>query len=203
MFTDRNFATSLLFMAVTGVLLLAGLALLPPLLQNMYGYSVLQSGFLTAPRGVGTLFSMLIAGPPDRQDRRAAAGRHRRRPDGRVALHDDRLRDRPAVAAGDRQRRRPGARPRPHFRSAANAGVRDAGAAHADDRRGAAQPVAQHRRVDRHFGRQHAAGADDAGQPRRHGGADHAADDPDREPGNAADASRRSPGRPRSPTSMR
>ena len=62
MFTDRNFATSLLFMAVTGVLLLAGLALLPPLLQTMYGYSVLQSGFLTAPRGIGTLFSMLIAG---------------------------------------------------------------------------------------------------------------------------------------------
>jgi DHA2 family multidrug resistance protein len=62
MFKDRNFATSLVFMAVTGVLLLAGLALLPPLLQNMYGYSVLQSGFLTAPRGIGTLFSMLIAG---------------------------------------------------------------------------------------------------------------------------------------------
>jgi DHA2 family multidrug resistance protein len=62
MFKDRNFATGLLFMAVTGVLLLAGLALLPPLLQNLYGYSVLQSGFLTAPRGVGTLFSMLIAG---------------------------------------------------------------------------------------------------------------------------------------------
>ncbi|HEY8435416.1 MAG TPA: DHA2 family efflux MFS transporter permease subunit [Sphingomicrobium sp.] len=62
MFKDRNFATSLVFMAVTGVLLLAGLALLPPLLQNLYGYSVLQSGFLTAPRGIGTLFSMLIAG---------------------------------------------------------------------------------------------------------------------------------------------
>jgi DHA2 family multidrug resistance protein len=62
MFTDRNFATSLLFMAATGVLLLAGLALLPPLLQTMYGYSVLQSGFLTAPRGVGTLISMLMAG---------------------------------------------------------------------------------------------------------------------------------------------
>src|SRR5438067_2095196 len=62
MFTDRNFATSLLFMAVTGVLLLAGLALLPPLLQTLYGYSVLQSGFLTAPRGVGTLISMLMAG---------------------------------------------------------------------------------------------------------------------------------------------
>jgi DHA2 family multidrug resistance protein len=62
MFKDRNFATGLMFMAVTGVLLLAGLALLPPLLQNMYGYSVLQSGFLTAPRGVGTLISMLMAG---------------------------------------------------------------------------------------------------------------------------------------------
>ena len=62
MFADRNFATGLVFMAVTGVLLLAGLALLPPLLQNLYGYSVLQSGFLTAPRGVGTLISMLIAG---------------------------------------------------------------------------------------------------------------------------------------------
>src|ERR671920_20910 len=62
MFADRNFATALVFMAVTGVLLLAGLALLPPLLQNLYGYSVLQSGFLTAPRGVGTLISMLLAG---------------------------------------------------------------------------------------------------------------------------------------------
>jgi len=31
-------------------------------LQNMYGYSVLQSGFLTAPRGIGTLISMLLAG---------------------------------------------------------------------------------------------------------------------------------------------
>ena len=62
MFADRNFSTGLLFMAVTGVLLLAGLALLPPLLQNLYGYSVLQSGYLTAPRGVGTLISMLVAG---------------------------------------------------------------------------------------------------------------------------------------------
>ncbi|HVF84209.1 MAG TPA: DHA2 family efflux MFS transporter permease subunit, partial [Sphingomicrobium sp.] len=62
MFADRNFATGLLFMAVTGVLLLAGLALLPPLLQQLYGYSVLQSGILTAPRGVGTLISMLVAG---------------------------------------------------------------------------------------------------------------------------------------------
>jgi len=62
MFTDRNFALGLMFMVVTGVLLLAGLALLPPLLQRLYGYSVLQSGIMTAPRGVGTLISMLMAG---------------------------------------------------------------------------------------------------------------------------------------------
>lgn len=62
MFRDRNFATGMLFMAVTGVMLLAGLALLPPMLQGLFGYSVLQSGFLTAPRGVGTLLSMLVVG---------------------------------------------------------------------------------------------------------------------------------------------
>ena len=62
LFADRNFAIGLLFMVVTGVLLLAGLALLPPLLQSLYGYSVLQAGIMTAPRGVGTLISMLLAG---------------------------------------------------------------------------------------------------------------------------------------------
>jgi DHA2 family multidrug resistance protein len=62
LFADRNFALGLMFMMVTGVLLLAGLALLPPLLQNLYGYSVFQAGLMTSPRGVGTLISMLIAG---------------------------------------------------------------------------------------------------------------------------------------------
>ena len=62
LFADRNFAVALLFMAVTGLLLLAGLALLPPLLQQLFGYSVLDSGFLTMPRGIGTLVSMLVAG---------------------------------------------------------------------------------------------------------------------------------------------
>ncbi|MBV8685440.1 MAG: DHA2 family efflux MFS transporter permease subunit [Alphaproteobacteria bacterium] len=62
MFADRNFSFALVFMVVTGVLLLAGLALLPPLLQRLYGYSVLDSGFLTAPRGIGTLISMMLAG---------------------------------------------------------------------------------------------------------------------------------------------
>ncbi len=62
LFSDRNFVTGLLFMLVIGLLLLGVLALLPPLLQTLFGYSVLQSGFLTAPRGVGTLVSMMVAG---------------------------------------------------------------------------------------------------------------------------------------------
>ncbi|MCY7280269.1 MAG: DHA2 family efflux MFS transporter permease subunit, partial [Sphingomonas bacterium] len=62
MFADRNFALGMFFMVVTGVLLLAGLALLPPLLQRLYGYSVLQSGLLTMPRGIGTLITMVLAG---------------------------------------------------------------------------------------------------------------------------------------------
>ena len=80
MFADRNFSTGLLFMAVMGVMLFAGLALLPPMLQSLLGYSVLQSGFLTAPRGVGTLDLDDRRRPAGRQGRRAPAGpaRHRR-----------------------------------------------------------------------------------------------------------------------------
>jgi DHA2 family multidrug resistance protein len=62
MFTDRNFSAGLMFMGVMGVMMFAGLALLPPLLQTLLGYSVLQSGFLTAPRGIGTLVSMIVVG---------------------------------------------------------------------------------------------------------------------------------------------
>jgi DHA2 family multidrug resistance protein len=62
MLADRNFSTALLFMAVMGVMMFAGLALLPTMLQSLLGYSVLQSGWLTAPRGVGTLISMIVVG---------------------------------------------------------------------------------------------------------------------------------------------
>ena len=61
-FADGNFSTGLVLMAIMGLMLFAGLALLPPLLQSLLGYSVLQSGFLTAPRGIGVLLSMIVAG---------------------------------------------------------------------------------------------------------------------------------------------
>jgi len=62
MFADRNFSAGLIFMGVMGVMMFAGLALLPTLLQSLLGYSVLQAGFLTAPRGLGTLVSMIVVG---------------------------------------------------------------------------------------------------------------------------------------------
>ena len=200
MFTDRNFATSLVFMAVTGVLLLAGLALLPPLLQNMYGYSVLQSGFLTAPRGVGTLFSMLIAGRlTGKIDARLLVGIG-------VVLMGVSLYmmtgfaidqpSRPVIVSGVVQGLGLGL----IFVPLQTLAFETLVGAHADDRRRAAQPVAQHRRLGRHFGRQHAAGADDPG---RH--ADMAAQItqqtiPTANP-RCCRRSRRSRGRRRSPTS--
>jgi DHA2 family multidrug resistance protein len=45
-----------------GLLLLATSALLPPFLQNLGGYSVLDTGLLLAPRGVGTMISMVFVG---------------------------------------------------------------------------------------------------------------------------------------------
>ncbi len=43
-------------------MLFATLALLPPLLQDLLNYSVLTTGLVTAPRGIGTLAAMVILG---------------------------------------------------------------------------------------------------------------------------------------------
>lgn len=61
-FTDRNFVSSLALMFVVGIVMLASSALLPPFLQNLGGYSVTDTGFLLAPRGIGTMVAMLFAG---------------------------------------------------------------------------------------------------------------------------------------------
>ncbi len=61
-FKDRNFVSSLVLMFVVGMIMLASSALLPPFLQNLGGYSVTDTGFLMAPRGIGTMISMVIAG---------------------------------------------------------------------------------------------------------------------------------------------
>ena len=62
LFKDRNFAIGLFFIFVVGIILLATLALLPPFLQNLMGYPVVTTGLVLAPRGIGTMFAMLIVG---------------------------------------------------------------------------------------------------------------------------------------------
>ena len=61
-FKDRNYLSAMLLMFVTGAILVASSALLPPYLQNLGGYSVSETGLLMAPRGFGTMFAMMFAG---------------------------------------------------------------------------------------------------------------------------------------------
>lgn len=62
MFRDRNFVMGLVFIFIIGLTLFSGLALLPPLLQRLMGYPVIETGLVMAPRGVGTMLSMLLVG---------------------------------------------------------------------------------------------------------------------------------------------
>jgi len=62
LFRDRNFVTGLVFIFIVGIILLATLALLPPMLQNLMDYPVLTTGLVLAPRGIGTMIAMLVVG---------------------------------------------------------------------------------------------------------------------------------------------
>jgi DHA2 family multidrug resistance protein len=62
LYKDRNFLTGNVLIFVVGVVLFATLALMPPMLQELMGYSALQAGLVTAPRGAGTLIAMLFIG---------------------------------------------------------------------------------------------------------------------------------------------
>ena len=62
LFTDRNFVTACVSITVLGGILMAGAALVAPMLQALFGYPVLLAGVLTSPRGIGTMAGMLIAG---------------------------------------------------------------------------------------------------------------------------------------------
>ena len=91
MFADSNFVTALVLIFMVGVILLAGLALLPPMLQNLFGYPVVTTGMVLAPRGVGTMISMIVVGRLVGTRRRPAPDPRRPVADRLLALADDRL----------------------------------------------------------------------------------------------------------------
>ncbi len=61
-FADRNFVTGLVFIFVIGIILLASLALLPPMLSRIFNYPTITTGLIMAPRGIGTMISMIVVG---------------------------------------------------------------------------------------------------------------------------------------------
>ncbi len=62
LFKNRNLVTGMGFMILVGMTTMAPMALLPPMLQNLFGYPVIDTGLALAPRGVGVLLTMAIAG---------------------------------------------------------------------------------------------------------------------------------------------
>ena len=62
LFRDRNFAIGLFIMFIISIILLSTMTLLPPFLQNLKGYPVITTGFVLAPRGMGTMTAMFMVG---------------------------------------------------------------------------------------------------------------------------------------------
>ncbi len=62
LFKDRNFVTGNIFIFVVGIILFATLVLLPPLFQGLMNYPVITTGLIMAPRGIGTMLSMIFVG---------------------------------------------------------------------------------------------------------------------------------------------
>ena len=62
LFADRNFVAGVVFIFIVGIILLATMALLPPYLQQLKGYPVMTTGLILAPRGVGSMVSMMLVG---------------------------------------------------------------------------------------------------------------------------------------------
>jgi DHA2 family multidrug resistance protein len=62
LFRDQNFVIGIILIFIVGAVLLATLSLLTPYLEELMNYPVLTAGLVLAPRGVGTMAAMLVAG---------------------------------------------------------------------------------------------------------------------------------------------
>ena len=61
-FADRNFAIATAIGFSLGVLIYSAMALIPPMMEALFGYSTLGVGLTLAPRGLGTLVAMMVVG---------------------------------------------------------------------------------------------------------------------------------------------
>ncbi|MGC2235531.1 MAG: DHA2 family efflux MFS transporter permease subunit [Pyrinomonadaceae bacterium] len=61
-FLNRNFAVGTALIASVGVVLYGSTALLPLFLQTLLGYPAVESGLAVSPRGIGSIFSMVVVG---------------------------------------------------------------------------------------------------------------------------------------------
>jgi DHA2 family multidrug resistance protein len=59
---DRNYASGLVFYFLVGLILYATRALLPTLLQELMGYPVITTGWVTGPSALGTVVAMMMTG---------------------------------------------------------------------------------------------------------------------------------------------
>lgn len=60
-FRDRNYLGGTVLRTLFGVLLFGSLVLLPPFVQEIGGYTILDSGLFLAPRGAGTMMASFFA----------------------------------------------------------------------------------------------------------------------------------------------
>ena len=75
MLRDRNVMTGFLFITLVGLLLVGTTALLPTMMQTLFGYPVIETGMLQMPRGIGMMMAMMAAGQLiGRVDSRALIG---------------------------------------------------------------------------------------------------------------------------------
>lgn len=61
-FTDRNFMTASFLMAFLGLGLFGSMLLQPLMLENLMNYPTLTTGLTLAPRGIASMFSMMLVG---------------------------------------------------------------------------------------------------------------------------------------------
>lgn len=62
MMRDRNVMVGFAFVTLIGALMISTSALIPPMLESLYGYPVVTTGLVTAPRGFGTMLGTVLVG---------------------------------------------------------------------------------------------------------------------------------------------